>query len=119
MPDGATHENSSPVLGITENAVDRLKAMIDGEGNPALKFRITVSGGGCSGFQYGFDFDETINDDDLTFERDGVTVVVDEVSMQFLGGAQLDFKKELIGSFFALENPNASSTCGCGTSFSI
>lgn len=118
MPDGATPEQNA-VLGISENAAKRLKAMIEGEGNPALKFRITVSGGGCSGFQYGFDFDDAINEDDLTFERDGITVVVDEVSMQFLGNAELDFKQELIGSYFALENPNASSTCGCGTSFSI
>jgi len=119
MPDGATTASDSPALQISEGAAARLKTMIESEGNPALKFRITVSGGGCSGFQYGFDFDETVNDDDLIFERDGVSVVVDEVSMQFLGGAVLDFKQELIGSFFALENPNASSTCGCGTSFAI
>ncbi|MEQ8664198.1 MAG: iron-sulfur cluster insertion protein ErpA [Rhodospirillales bacterium] len=117
MPDGATP--NGPQLGISEGAVKRLKAMMADEGNPALKFRITVSGGGCSGFQYGFDFDDTVNDDDMVFERDGVAVVVDEVSMQFLAGAQLEFKQELIGSYFALENPNASSTCGCGTSFSI
>lgn len=119
MPDGATPEQASNEIGISENAAKRLKTMIEGEGNPSLNFRITVSGGGCSGFQYGFDFDEAINDDDLTFVRDGVTVVVDEVSLQFVTGAILDFKQELIGSYFALENPNASSTCGCGTSFAI
>lgn len=119
MPDGATPNQTGPVLQISEGAAKRLKAMIESEGNEALKFRITVSGGGCSGFQYGFDFDEAVNEDDMTFERDGITVVVDEVSMQFLGGAELAFKQELIGSYFALENPNASSTCGCGTSFSI
>ncbi len=118
MPDGSTAA-SDTALTISPGAAERLKSMIENEGNPALKFRITVSGGGCSGFQYGFDFDDAINDDDLTFERDGITVVVDEVSMQFLGGAELDFKQELIGSYFALENPNASSTCGCGTSFAI
>ena len=119
MPDGATPNPDTPALGISESAVKRLKAMIADEGNAELKFRVTVSGGGCSGFQYGFDFDDTVNDDDLVFERDGIAVVVDEVSMQFLGGAELDFKQELIGSYFVLENPNASSTCGCGTSFAI
>lgn len=119
MPDGSASSADAQKITISAGAAKRLTAMIAQEGNPSLKFRITVSGGGCSGFQYGFDFDEAINDDDLTFERDGVTVVIDEVSMQFLGGAELDFKQELIGSYFALENPNAASTCGCGTSFSI
>ena len=119
VPDDLTPQESETTLGITEGASKRLRTMIESEGNPSLKFRITVSGGGCSGFRYGFDLDEAMNDDDITFERDGVVVVVDSTSMQFLDGARLDYKQELIGSFFAVENPNASSTCGCGTSFSI
>lgn len=107
------------VFGITENAAKRIAALRAAEGNDALMLRITVSGGGCSGFQYGFDFDDTINDDDQVFERDGVKVVVDDVSLDFLVKAQVDFKEDLIGSYFAIENPNATSSCGCGTSFSV
>jgi iron-sulfur cluster insertion protein len=81
--------------------------------------RITVSGGGCSGFQYGFSLDDQKNDDDRLFERDGVTVVIDEVSLDLLKGSEVDFVEDLIGSYFAIKNPNASSTCGCGSSFSI
>ena len=81
--------------------------------------RVAVDGGGCNGFQYRFDFDDAVNDDDTVFERDGVKVVVDEISLDFLGNAQVDFKQELIGSYFAVENPNATSNCGCGTSFSV
>jgi iron-sulfur cluster insertion protein len=81
--------------------------------------RITVSGGGCSGFQYGFSLDDQKNDDDRLFERDGVTVVIDEVSLDLLKGSEVDFVEDLIGSYFAIKNPNASSTCGCGSSFSV
>lgn len=120
MPDGDMNQLPTGGLAISDSAAKRisvLKASEDGGEN--LRFRITVSGGGCSGFQYGFGFDDTQNDDDRVFEHGGVTVLVDDVSLQFLDGAVLDFKEELIGSYFALENPNASSTCGCGTSFSI
>ena len=110
---------NTKAFGITENAAKRIAALRDAEGNDALMLRITVSGGGCSGFQYGFDFDDTVNDDDRVFERDGVKVVVDDVSLDFLVKAQVDFKEDLIGSYFAIENPNATSSCGCGTSFSI
>lgn len=110
---------NTEVFGITENAAKRIAALRAAEGNDALMLRITVSGGGCSGFQYGFDFDDTVNDDDRVFERDGVKVVVDDVSLDFLVKAQVDFKEDLIGSYFAIENPNATSSCGCGTSFSI
>lgn len=121
MPDGTTNTSSlESGITISDSAARRIGALIEQESNGRdLKFRVTVSGGGCSGFQYGFDFDETINDDDLVFEHGSIKVLVDDVSLQFLGGAVLNYKEELIGSFFALENPNASSTCGCGTSFSI
>lgn len=124
MPDETTTTDASGATGagltISDRAARRISALIDQEARGRdLKFRVTVSGGGCSGFQYGFDFDETVADDDLVFEHGPVKVLVDEVSLQFLGGAVLDFREELIGSYFALENPNASSTCGCGTSFSL
>ena len=89
------------------------------EDNDDLMLRVTVSGGGCSGFQYGFSFEDAVNDDDRVFERDGVRVVVDAVSLDFLAGAELDYVEELIGAYFAVKNPNATSSCGCGTSFSI
>ena len=91
--------------------------MIEAEGKPGLMLRVAVSGGGCSGFQYGFTFDDTIRDDDLTFARNGVTVVVDDVSLDLLQGAEIDYVEELIGASFQIRNPNASSSCGCGSSF--
>ena len=114
MPDSAT-----PVFDITESAARRVAELRAAEGNERLMLRVAVDGGGCNGFQYRFDFDDAVNDDDTVFERDGVKVVVDEISLDFLGDAQVDFKQELIGSFFAVENPNAVSNCGCGTSFSV
>ena len=121
MPDGTVNSPTpETAIVISDSAARRIGALIEQEANGRdLKFRVTVSGGGCSGFQYGFDFDEAINDDDLVFEHGAVKVLVDDVSLQYVGGSVLDYKEELIGSFFALENPNASSTCGCGTSFSI
>ena len=112
-------DSATPVFGITESAVKRVAALRSAEGNDRLMLRVAVDGGGCNGFQYRFDFDDAVNDDDTVFERDGVKVVVDEISLDFLGNAQVDFKQELIGSFFAVENPNATSNCGCGTSFSV
>lgn len=109
---------SQPLI-ITESAAKRVAELRAAEGNDALMLRIAVDGGGCNGFQYRFDFDESQNDDDHVFERDGVKVVVDEISLDFLQGAQVDYKQELIGSYFAVENPNATSACGCGTSFSV
>lgn len=114
MPDSAT-----PPFGITESAARRVAELRATEGNERLMLRVAVDGGGCNGFQYRFDFDDAVNDDDTVFERDGVKVVVDEISLDFLGNAQVDFKQELIGSYFAVENPNATSNCGCGTSFSV
>jgi len=104
---------------ITESAAKRVAELRNAEGNEALMLRIAVDGGGCNGFQYRFDFDENKNDDDIVFERDGVQVIVDEISLEFLENAQVDYKQELIGSYFAVENPNATSSCGCGTSFSV
>lgn len=115
MPEGTTADK----LTITESCAKRVKALREMEGNTDLMLRVAVSGGGCSGFQYGFSLEETIADDDLTFERDGVTVVVDETSLGLLEGSEVDFKEDLGGAFFQITNPNATSSCGCGASFSI
>ena len=104
---------------VTENALAKVKALIEEEGNPDLKLRVFVTGGGCSGFQYGFAFDEACAEDDAKIERDGVTVVVDAMSYPYLVGAQVDYEEGLTGSKFVVANPNASTTCGCGSSFSI
>ncbi|HYE01282.1 MAG TPA: iron-sulfur cluster insertion protein ErpA [Alphaproteobacteria bacterium] len=110
---------SPPAIALTANAARRIRQLRELEGNPALMLRIAVSGGGCSGFQYGFSFDTEAHAEDLVFERDGVRVVVDDVSMDLLGGAELDFVEDLMGAYFKLDNPNAKSTCGCGTSFAV
>lgn len=112
-------ETARPALSLTAKAAARVANLQQAQGNDKLMLRIAVSGGGCSGFQYGFSLDDTVRDDDLTFERDGVKVVVDEVSMDLLGGAEIDFVDEMIGSSFQIRNPNASSSCGCGTSFAL
>lgn len=106
-------------LTITPSAAARIAELRRVEGNDALMLRVSISGGGCSGFQYGFSLDEKRNADDLVFASGGVTVVVDEVSLGLITGAEVDFVEELAGSYFAVRNPNASSTCGCGTSFAI
>ena len=112
-----TRDLPPPVLSAA--AAARVRKLIDEEGNPNLKLRVTVSGGGCSGFQYGFDFDENIGDNDLQVEKDGVTMLVDAFSLQYLGGAEVDYLEGLEGARFVINNPNATSTCGCGSSFSI
>ena len=104
---------------ITDNALSKVKSLIDEEGNAELKFRIFVTGGGCSGFQYGFAFDDAYAEDDAQIEKEGVTVIVDAMSYPYLVGAQLDYEEGLQGAKFKIENPNASATCGCGSSFSI
>jgi len=106
-------------LTMTASAAKRVATLISQEGEGGLMLRVTVSGGGCSGFQYGFAFDDTMNADDRTFERDGVTLVVDEVSLDLLAGSEIDYVEELIGASFQINNPQATSSCGCGTSFSI
>lgn len=104
---------------LSENAAKRVQTLREKEGDASLMLRLTVSGGGCSGFQYGFDFDTEINDDDHIFERDGVKLLVDDVSLDLVTGSVVNFKEELLGAYFAVENPMATSSCGCGTSFSI
>jgi iron-sulfur cluster insertion protein len=107
----------SPLL-FTDNAAKKVKELIDEEGNPGLKLRVFVTGGGCSGFQYGFTFDEEINEDDASMEKNGVTLLIDAMSYQYLVGAEIDYQESIEGSQFVIKNPNASSTCGCGSSFS-
>ena len=102
---------------LSETACKRIAFLLEHEGKPF--FRVAVDGGGCSGFQYKFDFDTEKTEEDLTFNAGGVTVLVDEVSLEFLGNAQLDYVEELVGSYFVVNNPNATANCGCGTSFSI
>ena len=104
---------------LTERAVSKVKELISGEGNPDLHLRVFVTGGGCSGFQYGFSFDDEHQNDDTEVVKDGVTVVIDGMSYQYLVGATVDYSESLTGSQFVVENPNASSTCGCGASFSL
>ena len=103
---------------FSESAVSKVKDLIAEEGNPELKLRVFVTGGGCAGFQYGFTFDEVANEDDTALVKDGVTLLVDPMSFQYLVGAEIDYTEGLEGSQFVIKNPNASSTCGCGSSFS-
>lgn len=104
---------------VSPNAIAKVRSLLEEEGNPALKLRVYVTGGGCSGFQYGFSFDEEFAEDDTRIEKDGITVVVDAMSYPYLVGSRLDYQEGLQGSKFTVENPNAASTCGCGSSFSI
>lgn len=103
---------------FTDNAADKVRELIEEEGNDNLKLRVYVSGGGCSGFQYGFTFDEEVSDDDTQVEKNGVTILVDSTSIGYLTGAEIDYKEDLNGSQFVIRNPNATTTCGCGSSFS-
>lgn len=106
-------------LTFTENAASKVKQLIDEEGNDSLKLRVFVSGGGCSGFEYGFTFDELINEDDMVVEKNNVQLLVDPMSLQYLIGAEIDYQESLQGAQFVIKNPSATSTCGCGSSFSI
>jgi iron-sulfur cluster insertion protein len=106
-------------VALTENALRRIAILKQQEHADSAFLRIAVSGGGCSGFQYGFSFDDQRNEDDVVFEREGVGVVVDEVSLDLLNGAEIDFVEDLMGAAFQIRNPNAASSCGCGNSFSI
>jgi iron-sulfur cluster insertion protein len=109
---------SDPLV-FTEAAAAKVADLIAEEGNPELKLRVFVQGGGCSGFQYGFTFDEAINDDDMTLEKNGVKLLIDSMSFQYLVGAEIDYKEDIQGSQFVIRNPNATTTCGCGSSFSV
>ena len=104
---------------FTDNAAAKVSELIQEEGNDQLKLRVYVSGGGCSGFQYGFTFDEAANDDDTLIEKNGVTVLIDSTSIDYLRGAEIDYKEDVSGSQFVIRNPNATTTCGCGSSFSV
>lgn len=106
-------------LFFSDSAVAKVRELIEDEGNPDLMLRVFVTGGGCSGFQYGFSFDEELDDEDTVIERDGVKLLVDPMSYQYLVGATVEYQEGLQGSQFVVQNPNASSTCGCGSSFSI
>ena len=111
-------ENTSP-LSFTDSAASKVKQLIEEEGNNNLNLRVFVSGGGCSGFQYGFTFDEPINEDDMIMEKNGVKLLVDPMSFQYLIGAEIDYQENLKGAQFVIKNPGATSTCGCGSSFSV
>ncbi|MEE3279665.1 MAG: iron-sulfur cluster insertion protein ErpA [Pseudomonadota bacterium] len=104
---------------MSARAADKVSELIEDEGNDGLKLRVFVTGGGCSGFSYGFTFDDDVAQDDTVVQRSGVTMVVDPMSYQYLVGAEVDFREDLQGSQFVVTNPNASSTCGCGNSFAI
>ncbi len=102
---------------FTDNAVKKVSELIAEEGNPNLKLRVFVQGGGCAGFQYGFTFDETVQEDDTTMTKDGIQFLIDAMSYQYLVGAEIDYKEDISGSQFVIKNPNATTTCGCGSSF--
>jgi len=107
-------------MDLTPAAVSKLQELISEENNPDLRLRVFVQGGGCSGFQYGFTLEELpAADDDFTFEKDGVGVVIDSMSMQYMDGAEIDYKEDMMGSSFTFKNPNVTATCGCGSSFTI
>jgi iron-sulfur cluster insertion protein len=114
-----TASPSDDLLNFTDAAAAKVKGLIEEEKNDNLKLRVFVSGGGCSGFQYGFTFDEVINDGDTTVTNDGVTLLIDPMSFQYLMGADIDYTEGLEGSQFVIRNPNATTTCGCGSSFSV
>lgn len=120
--------NETPVIGsnaapppvvFTDAAAKKVNELIKDEDNPELKLRVFISGGGCSGFQYGFTFDEKIEEGDSRIDNQGVTLVIDPMSVQYLLGAEIDYKEDLQGAQFVIRNPNANTTCGCGSSFSV
>jgi len=106
-----------PPLNFTDAAAQKVGQLIEKEDNSALKLRVYISGGGCSGFQYGFTFDEEVQDGDTEIEKAGVTLLIDPMSVQYLTGAEIDYKEDLSGAQFIIRNPNAKTTCGCGSSF--
>jgi len=104
---------------LSDSAVQKVRALVEDEGNPDLKLRVYITGGGCSGFQYGFTFDEAVSEDDMVVEREGVMALIDAMSYQYLMGSEVDYSEGLEGSRFVVNNPNVTTTCGCGASFSI
>lgn len=115
----ATQESAPPGIAFTDAAARKVQELILEEHNPDLKLRVYISGGGCSGFQYGFTFDEERAEDDIAVENDGVTLLIDPLSFQYLMGATVDYSESLQGAQFVIRNPNATTTCGCGSSFSV
>lgn len=113
-----TTEMPAPFV-FTDSAAAKVADLIAEEGNPDLKLRVFVQGGGCSGFQYGFTFDEDVNEDDTALDKGGVTLLIDSMSYQYLTGAEIDYKEDINGAQFVIKNPNATTTCGCGSSFSV
>ena len=113
----AVAEMPAPLV-FSDSAAEKVRQLIEEEGNSALKLRVFVQGGGCSGFQYGFTFDEETNEDDTIMEKNGVTLLIDAMSYQYLVGAEIDYKDDLDGAQFVIKNPSATTTCGCGSSFS-
>lgn len=113
-----TTDTSTPLV-FTDAAASKVKQLIAEEGNDALMLRVYITGGGCSGFQYGFKFDDTVNDGDTEVEKEGVKVLVDPLSFQYLMGAEIDYREDLSGAQFVINNPNATTTCGCGSSFAV
>jgi len=114
-----SNESSEDPFVFTDAAAEKVRELMEDEGNPALKLRVFVQGGGCSGFQYGFTFEDESNEDDTILYKDGVTLLVDSMSYQYLVGAEIDYKDDVTGAQFIIKNPNASTTCGCGSSFSV
>jgi len=109
----------APTLIFSDSAANKVKSLIEEEDNEALKLRVFITGGGCSGFQYGFTFDEEANDGDTMVEKNGVTLLIDPMSFQYLVGAEIDYSEGIEGAQFVIRNPNATTTCGCGSSFSV
>lgn len=107
------------MITISPSAQEKIRDILAEENNPSIKLRVFVQGGGCSGFSYGFTLDEEIAEDDFTLDENGVSVLVDPMSMQYLQGAEIDYKDELMGASFTIKNPNATTTCGCGSSFGV
>jgi len=118
--DTSTAAGAAPIgITLTDAAARKVQELVLGEGNPDLKLRVYISGGGCSGFQYGFTFDEEQAEDDIAIENDGVVLLVDPLSFQYLMGAEVDYAESLAGAQFVIRNPNATTTCGCGSSFAV
>ena len=118
MPNGQI-DPAAKMVTLSDSAVERLKILSQAADHTGQMLRVAVDGGGCSGFQYSFTFDHKINMDDKVIEKEGISVVIDEMSWDYLVGSEIGYKQELIGAYFSIENPNAASTCGCGTSFAL
>lgn len=111
--------DTNTILAFSDSAAAKVKALIEEEGNENLKLRVFITGGGCSGFQYGFTFEEQPGEDDTRVEKDGVTLLIDPLSFQYLMGAEIDYQENLHGAQFVIKNPNAKTSCGCGSSFGV